>query len=185
MLVKHTAIACLDTIIEKYGKKDTEGILAAIHIVAGSHGIGHSDRRIQIISLLCLTSAVEILGPDTVPLIPGALSVALNHLEASVVEDEKVVGLHNAVYSFLDALCVHLPWIMTTDYYDRILRLSHKSAEAGLDDSANENRLHVLRTIVRQVAAKDYFAAIKRTMADAIATGPLVRAGSNGTLLHL
>lgn len=174
--MKHTAIACLDTIIEKYGKRDTESILAAVHIVGGSHGIDHSDRRVQTISLLCLTSAVEILGPDAIPLIPGALTVALNHLEASVIKDERAPGLHNAVYSFLDALFVHLPWIMTAHYLDRILRLSHKSAEAGLDESANENRLHVLRIIVQQVAAKDCFAAIRRTMTDAIAAGPLVRA---------
>lgn len=178
MLVKHTVIACLDTIIEKYGKKNIEGILAAVSTVTSSHGIDHSDRHVQIISLLCLTSAVEILGPDAIPLIPGALTVALKHLETSVTEDEKAVGLHNAVYSFLDALFVHLAWIMTASYLDRVLRLSHKSAEAGLDESSNENRCHTLRIIVRQVAAKDCFSAIKRSMADAIAAGPLVRGKS-------
>ncbi|KAI9789549.1 MAG: snoRNA-binding rRNA-processing protein utp10 [Peltula sp. TS41687] len=173
VLVKHAAIACLDTIIEKYGKKNTEGVLSAVHAVTGSHGINHNDRRVQIIALLCLSSVVETLGPDAISLIPGALTIALNHLETSVAESEKTAGLHNAVYSFLDAIFVHLPWIITANYLDRILRLSHKSAEAGLDESANENRLHFLRTIVRQAAAKDYFTTLKRTMADAITAGPL------------
>lgn len=174
VLLKHAAIACLDTIVEKYGKRDTEGAVAAVHIVAGSDGLGHSDQRVQIISLLCLTSAVETLGPETIPLLPGALSIALQHLETSLAGGNEMTNLHNAVFSFLSALIVHVPWILTANHLDRIMSLSHKSAEAGLDESANQNRLHVLRLIVRQVAAQELFAVIKRTMTDAITVGPMV-----------
>ena len=172
--MKHAAIACLDTIIEKYGKSDAESMAAAVQTVVSSEVLCHDDLRVRTMSILCLTSAVEVLSSDTIPLLPGALPRVLEQLELTLIHGERPAGLHNAGYSFLGALFVHVPWIVTAHHLDRVFKLLHKSAEAGFDEATDENRRQVLRLIATQVDAKDCFATLKRNMADAIAAGPLV-----------
>ena len=174
MSLKHAAISCLDTVVEKYGKSSADAVVAAAQTVASSHGVGHEDVRIQEISLVCLTSAVDSIGPATVPLLATALPRALELLEASFSAERNSTRLHDVVYSFLGAILTQVPWIATARYLDSILRLSHRSASAGLETSAKDSRLHVLRLLSRQPDAKQIFSAIERTLDDAISSGPIV-----------
>jgi len=159
---KHTAVTCVDKIAEKYGKKDLEAVTAAAATIAGDHCLGQTDRRLRIVALLCLASLVDVLQDAMVPVLPVALPKALAHLETSIDGLDSDAGLHNAAYAFVTALGQYLPYMVSEAHLGQLFASSNKSAEAGMDDEANENRRQCLQLIARQVDAKVMFAALRQ-----------------------
>jgi U3 small nucleolar RNA-associated protein 10 len=173
VLYKHIAVSCVDKICEKYGKKDLEAVAVAAETIAGEQCLGQSDERLQVMSLLCLASLVDILREGIVPVLPVAIPQALGYLEEAVAgEQEK---LHNAAYSFIAALVEHMPYMITGGYLDRLLQISNKSAEAEFDVEADEARLACLDLAAKQIEAKSMFTALQKNWAVAAQTGVLVR----------
>ncbi|KAI9818592.1 MAG: snoRNA-binding rRNA-processing protein utp10 [Thelocarpon impressellum] len=172
MVLKHSAISCVDHILERYGKKDIDAVAAAAHTIAGPHGLRHDDDRLRVLSLLCLTSCVEILQAGIIPLLPHTVPQALGYLAASLEEGSGNEKIHDAVFSFLGAFLLYVPWMITGTHLDDILRLCHKSAQARLGEVADESRLQVLRLIPNHLDVKDCFGALDRNWSSAIETGP-------------
>lgn len=169
--LKHTAVACIDQISEKFGKKDTTAVASAAEAVASEQALGSSEDRLRVISLLCLASTVEILQDDFIPLIPKVLPTAFTYLEESINAGPKGQDLHNAVYSLLCSIIERVPYIFSGSYLDSALQLSHKSAAAELSDDADENREQFYQLAAKQVDAKDCFAALDRNWSSAVQAG--------------
>jgi U3 small nucleolar RNA-associated protein 10 len=174
VLLKHIAITCIDVIAEKYGKRDPEVIIRAADVISGDQGLSNSDDRLRLISLLCLTSITEVLETRTLPILPRALPVALAHLETSLGGHASNERIHNAAFSFLGALLVHLPWMVTGAHLDSILMLSHRSAARSLSEEALESRIETLSLVAKQVDPRECFAAVERNWADSNESGLLV-----------
>lgn len=173
-LLKHTAIACSDQIIEKYGKKDVAVVASVVTSLSGDIGIGDSDPRIQVISILCLATAIEVLREAIIPLFPKLMPLIIKHLQSSLEGSPVNEGLHNAVYSFMEALITYVPWLLTGDTLDQVLRASHESANAEVGSVCDQNRLDVLRLLAKQAEPRECFSALTRTWASAMAAGPEV-----------
>ncbi|KAF2143435.1 uncharacterized protein K452DRAFT_307562 [Aplosporella prunicola CBS 121167] len=169
--LKHTAVACIDQISEKFGKKDTSAVASAAEIVAGPQALGSNEDRLRIISLLCLASTVEILQDDFIPIIPKVLPIAFQYLGESIAAGGKKQALHNAVYSLLCSLIERIPFMFSGKYLDSALQLSHKSAVADLGDEADENRAQFYTLAARQIDAKDVFGAVERNWDSAVQAG--------------
>jgi U3 small nucleolar RNA-associated protein 10 len=159
MRYKHTAVTCVDKIAEKYGKKDLEAVVAAAATIAGEHCLGQGEQRLRIMALLCLTSLVDVLQDAIVPVLPVAIPQAVKYLEASLEGEKPDEELHSACYGFISSLAEHLPYMLST-YLDKILAVSNRSAEAGLDDEANESRTNCLEFLARKLDAKDIFTGL-------------------------
>ncbi|KKY13464.1 putative ssu processome component [Diplodia seriata] len=169
--LKHTAVACIDQIAEKFGKKDTAVVATAAEVVAGDQALGASENRLRVMSLLCLASTVEILQDDFIPLIPKVLPKAFAYLEESINAGAKGDSLHNAVYSLLSSIIERIPYIFSGSYLDSALQLSHKSAAAELSDEADENRKQFYHLAARQIDAKDCFTALDRNWDSSVKAG--------------
>ncbi|GJC90497.1 U3 small nucleolar RNA-associated protein 10 [Colletotrichum liriopes] len=168
---KHTAVACVDKIAEKYGKKDIEAVAGAAATIAGPHCLGQPDARLRVMALLCLASLVDVLQDGILPIVNIAISQAILYIEQSV-EDEKTANeLHNAGYAFITALAQHLPYMISAKHLDNILLASNKSAEADLDSEANDERLNCLRFLARKVEAKTMLASLEKNWIPATETG--------------
>ena len=124
--------------------------------------------------MLCLATAVEVLGEATIPVIPKALPKSIEHLKLSIQEDQEDERLHDAVYSFIGALLSYIPWLVTGQYLDLFLKASHESANSGLPDKCEQNRKEVLKLVAKQVSAQECFAALNRTWNSAMVEGPQV-----------
>ena len=172
LLLLHSAISCIDRIIERYGKKDVETVGAVMKVVASDKCLGANDSRLRIMALLCLSTSVEVLGEAIIPIIPHALPKAMDHLEAILGGEDVDERMHNAVYSFLGSLLLYIPWIITGQYLDRVLKTSHESANAGLPAGCNMARKEVLALIAKQVDPHECFAALLRTWDSAMVEGP-------------
>lgn len=171
---KHTAIKCVDKISEKYGKKDLEAVSAAAETIASNHCLGQPDNGLRVMALLCLSSLVEILREGIVSILPIAIPKALEYMEASVRMKDESQKLHNAGYAFMTALAHHLPYMLTGTYLDKLLEISNISAEADLDDEADENRVQCLQLVAKQVDAKSMFVALEKSWERASTVGALV-----------
>ncbi|TVY56296.1 U3 small nucleolar RNA-associated protein 10 [Lachnellula cervina] len=173
ILYKHTAVACVDKIAEKYGKKDLEAVSAAAETIASSHCLGQADSRLRVMALLCLASLVEILKEGIVSVLPSAIPKALEYMEASVETDGEGQKLHNAGYAFISALVHHLPYMVSGGYLDKLLQISNVSAEADLDDEADESRVQCLQLTAKQIDAKSMFGALEKNWSQAVTQGSL------------
>ncbi len=174
VLYKHIAVACVDKISEKYGKKDLEAVAAAAETIASGDCLGQADSRLRIMALLCLASLVEILQTGIVPVLPAAIPKALAYMEASVMSETKDQKLHNAGYAFISALVHHLPYMISGGYLDKLLEISNASAEADLDEEADESRTQCLQLTAKQVDAKSMFGALDKNWERASKIGIVV-----------
>jgi U3 small nucleolar RNA-associated protein 10 len=178
VLYKHTAVACVDKISEKYGKKDLEAVAAAAQTIASDHCLGQSDDRLRVMALLCLASLVEILREGIVSVLPIAIPKALEYMETSVKDNVEAQKLHNAGYAFISSLVHHVPYMISGGYLDKLLSISNASAEADLDDEADESRVQCLQLAAKQIDAKSLFGALEKNWEEAAAAGVLVRSST-------
>ncbi|OLN93949.1 U3 small nucleolar RNA-associated protein 10 [Colletotrichum chlorophyti] len=168
---KHTAVACIDKIAEKYGKKDIEAVAAAASTIAGPHCLGQPDLRLRVMALLCLASLVDVLQDGILPVLSVAVPQAILYIQQSVEADEAASELHNAGYAFITALAQHLPYMISGKYLESILLASNESAEAALDDESNDERLNCLRFLARKVDAKAMLANLEKNWIPATEAG--------------
>jgi U3 small nucleolar RNA-associated protein 10 len=168
---KHTAVTCIDKIAEKYGKMDPETVAAAAATIAGEHCLGQSDRRLRLMSLVCLASLVDVLQDGIVPILTTAMPLSLLYLEQSLQAEEVDEDIHNAVYTFVAALAEHTPYMVSAADLDRLLKASNKSAEVKLDRESDAVRKQCLELLGTRVDAKVVFGALQRNWASAMAVG--------------
>ncbi|RAL07400.1 snoRNA-binding rRNA-processing protein UTP10 [Aspergillus homomorphus CBS 101889] len=169
ILLKHAAVACIDRIAEKYGKKDPFKVASAAQVVAGASCIGQDDERIRIMGVLCLASMAEVLGEAMIPALPDALSRSLELLKMSLETGKENARLHDAALSFFSALFVHIPYMVSASHLDEFLLLCHKSAIA--EEVENDSREETLRLLARKVDVAATFAAVDRNWQHAVETG--------------
>lgn len=171
-LLKHAAVSCVDRITDKYGRKDPSKVIDAARVVASGACIGQEDDRIRIMGVLCLASMAEVLGEAMIPALPETLTRSLALLEFSLEEGKENLRLHDAVFSLFSALFVHLPFMISASHLDKVLLLSFKSAEAGIEESSDESRQEALRLMARKVDVAATFGAMDRNWSQAVAAGP-------------
>ncbi|KFY07254.1 hypothetical protein V492_07311 [Pseudogymnoascus sp. VKM F-4246] len=162
ILYKHIAVTCVDKIAEKYGKKDLDAVAVAAETIAGEKCLGQDDERLQVMSLLCLASLVDILREGIVSVLPIAIPAALKYMAKTVEEGGQNDKLHNAGYAFINALVEHLPYMISGSYLDTFLAISNKSAEAELEVEADESRIACLDLAAKQIEAKNMFTALQK-----------------------
>lgn len=171
-LLKHAAVACIDRITEKYGRKDPSKVISAAQVVASPSCLGQPDERIRIMGVLCLASMAEVLGEAMIPALPDTLSQSLGLLESALVPGKENSRLHDAVYSLFSALFVHLPFMISAAHLDKILILSFNSANADLEDTSEDGRLETLRLMAsRKMDLTATLGAIDRNWQHAVEAG--------------
>ncbi|KAL5627657.1 hypothetical protein BROUX41_003810 [Berkeleyomyces rouxiae] len=172
---KHTAVACIDKLAEKYGRKDVEGVLAAATTVAGDSCLGSSDDRLRIMALLCLASLVDVLQDAIVPVLPGALARVITYLAESVQavsKSESSVELHSACYTLILAVAQQLPYMISASVLDKLLLVSHTSAAIeDLASEASSARVECLEALVTMLEPKTVFKALAKGWAGSVKAG--------------
>ncbi|KAF5862267.1 snoRNA-binding rRNA-processing protein utp10 [Aspergillus alliaceus] len=170
ILLKHAAVACIDRIADKYGKKDPSKVIPAATVVASETCIGQEDDRIRIMGVLCLASMAEVLGQAMIPALPETLSRSLGLLELSLEDGDENTRLHDAIYSLFSALFAHLPFMISASHLDKILVLSYKSATN--EECEEESRQEALRLMAKKVDTSSTFGAVNRNWQHAVQAGP-------------
>lgn len=171
IIYKHTAVACVDKISEKYGKKDLDAVAAAAQTIASEHCLSQEDARLRVMALLCLASLVEILREVIMPVLPVAITKALEYIGESLEDEDEDLKLHNSAYAFMSALAHRLPYIISGAYLDKLLLISYESAETELDEEADESRTQCLQLAAKQVDAKTMFSALANSWGKAAESG--------------
>lgn len=174
MPLKQVAITSLDNIVEKFGKGDPGIVLEAAWAVSSDKCIQAVESSLRTASLLCLATMIEVSEEAIVPMVPLAFAKCVENLGSSISEDTEDASLHNAAYSFMVALLLYVPWMITGSNLDQLLTISHESANAQMGEECDEIRTEALRLIPKQVEAKDCFAALDRTWTSAMTEGPIV-----------
>lgn len=171
--LKYTVLSCVDFISEKFGKKDVFAVLEAAKAISDSQAPAAVDLSLEIAILLCLATMVHVVRDHFVPLVPSIFPNALGHLTASVAKKNR--RLHNAVCSFICALLLHLPWIITGTHLNRLLEISYESANAELGKACNDSRVNTLKILAEQSKPEHVFTALDQTWKSAMAKGPNVK----------
>ena len=171
--LKHIAINSIDRIVETFGKQDLDLVIDCAQVIASHHCMRAAEADIQIASLLCLVTVVEIAGDAFTPLMAFAMPSAMDILEESVAPTTRNTTLHNAVYSFLVSILLYVPWMIEGENIDRLMNVSHRSASSALGRECDNVRREVLSLIAKSLEAKDCIKALSRTWTGAMTEGPL------------
>lgn len=172
--LKIIAVSCVDKISAKYGKNGVSAVVDAAQTVTMDLCLRSADSSLRVTSLICLATMVEVTGDAFISIVPNAFTKVMDNLASSIQEDTDDTKLHNAVYTFLSALFLYLPWVSTGADLDRLLKISYQSANAEMGVECSQRRIEALQLVPRKVEAKECFAALKRTWPDAMSEGPLV-----------
>ncbi|KAL9017319.1 MAG: hypothetical protein Q9185_005350 [Variospora sp. 1 TL-2023] len=171
---RHVALACIEHIVERYGKKDIDAVVCVAGGMVSSKCLGAESEEVRVTSLLCLSTVIEIAQGEFGPFIPQTLQKTLITISNSIEEGTCSKRLHNAAYSFFSALLLHTPWAVAGTQLDLLLKVSHGSANANLDEAVFEERRATLELVARHIESKECCAALERTWANAMAEGPEV-----------
>lgn len=171
--LKYAVVAFVDFISEKFGKKDVPAVLEVAKALSNNQAPVAVDVSLEITILLCLATMVYVVRDEFVPLVPNIFPKALGHLNASVAKED--TRLHNAAFSFICALLLHVPWIITGSYLTRLLEISYESANAGLGNACKDSRVDTLKLVAKQIQPEHLFTALDQTWKSAMAKGPNVR----------
>lgn len=169
MDAKIISVSCIDRIIERFGKKDVAAVASIAQTISGPQALSHGNDKLRVLSLLCLTSIVDVLEDEAISLLPTLLPTAFEYLSQAITEEK--TGLHNAVYTVLTNIIERLGYMFSREYLDTALRLSHRSAAATLDDSCDESRHIFYHSVSKHLSGHEIFAAIKSTWSDAVSQG--------------
>lgn len=167
--VNIVSVSCVDQIVERFGKKDPSVVVSVAQTISGSQALSSSDDTIRVLSLVCLTSIVDVLEDEAISLLPTVLPTAFEYLSEAIKEEK--TSLHNAVYTLLSNVVERLGYMFSREYLESALRLSHKSAAGELEDMCNESRRTFYQSVAEHLSAQDTFAAIKSTWSHAISQG--------------
>lgn len=149
---RHAAIACLDRMVEVYGRKSPDTVISTSSIlIEGNKGLGSEHSRTQIMSLLCVASMMEVLKEAAVPIVSQALPKVLGLLRSSLQEGSRNEELHNAAFTLISSFLSHVPFMVSDENVVEILQLSYRSCVAEMDASCKELRIETLTLLARKV----------------------------------
>ncbi|KXL43812.1 hypothetical protein M433DRAFT_58714 [Acidomyces richmondensis BFW] len=170
--VRHAAITCIDQIVEKYGKQDRAAVVAAAVSVADGSALGSEDTSLRVISILCLASMVEVLEDDFIPIFSRAVDFAVKYLGETLCGVSPDIQLYNAAFGFIYAVLDHLPWMLSAEHLDQILKLVARAASSlDMDADFNDSVKQFHALAARKVSAQHLFASIDRTWNDVATLG--------------
>jgi U3 small nucleolar RNA-associated protein 10 len=164
VMLRHSAISCIDQISERFGKKDTSNVIAAAQVISGDDGLRNSEDRLKIVSMLCLATMVDVLQDDFIPILPQVLPQTFGYLRSSTIDTSSTTrgSIANAAYALVNAVAEHLAFIFTGDYLDTALQLTQACAEAKI---CGVNRRQFYRLVGGNVASSEMFSAFNRNYA--------------------
>lgn len=171
--LKHAVLACVSLISDKFGQKDVPAVLEVATAISNTQAPAAVDLSLEVAILLCSATLVHVVRDEFVPLVPIIFPKALEHLNASIAIEN--TRLHNAVYSFICALLLHVPWIITRKYMTRLLEISYESAKAELGKACDDSRVETLKLAAKQIQSDQLFIALDQSWKSAMANGPNVR----------
>ena len=149
MSTKIAAVACIDSIIGQYGRKDKE-VVAAIGAELSNGGTFAShELRVKTAVLHCLASITETLKEGVVSIIRNVLDVAFDSLGESIAETEDV-GLHNASMFVLTNVISHAHFVLSQEDLVRILKLWAESINSELEDEGHASRRELQQVVAEQ-----------------------------------
>lgn len=166
------AISCIDRIIERFGRKDTAATALVAKSIYGPQALLSSDDKIRVMSLLCLTSIVDVLEDEAISLLPEILPTAFKYLSQAI--EEEIAGLHQAVYALLSHIVDRLGYMFDQTWLETALQLSHRSAQladGSLSEVGASDRQAFYSSVSEELGAHVTFAAIKSTWSHAVSHG--------------
>lgn len=169
-------ISCVDCICEKFGKLDSTLIFRIMKVVSGPHCLGADMIPVRTLSLHCLASSIEILGPEFIPLLRSSEEAAITSLSESLMGTETNPALHNAAYTYFVSLAEHIPFIISKGTSCTVMELSAKSASVNIHGDAATLRTEYLKLAATKLDFPLLFHSLSQALDSCISCGPLVTA---------
>ena len=161
--MKAAAIACIDKITEKYGRKDIDATIKAAAVLSSDAGMAADSSSTRHLSVLTLCSIFDIVGEAAVPLVSETMKNAFDLIESSFEEAKEDAQLHDAAFTLVSTVVSNVPFMITEDDLDRILTLAAEAAFSDLPISCNDSRRDSLSTVARKMDISMLIASLSRS----------------------
>lgn len=158
---KLTAIACIDGIVSKFGRKDPAKVLSAAQVLVGPNGLGSSSSRVRTSSLYTLSTMIPILGEEMIPLAPKMLDQCCALLSGNVETDTPDMQLQSVCFNLLVATTEHLSFVLSKNRLDKAIQLTQLSLNQSISQRTDaQDQFYVV--LAQKVSAPEIFSAIQR-----------------------
>jgi U3 small nucleolar RNA-associated protein 10 len=161
--LRAAAVGCVDNIVDKYGRKDSEPVIKIATVLAGEEGMAASNAIVQQRSTLTLASVFDILGQAAVPIIPETMENTLAVLAGSIEQEKENPRLHDAAFALVSAIASNVPFMISEDHLDRTLVLAAEAAFSDLPKSCGDQRKDTLQQVARKVDFNALIDSLRRT----------------------
>ena len=160
--LKAAAVACIDKITEKYGRKDIDASIKIATVLASETCMA-ANKPVQHLSVLTLSSIYDIVGEAAVPLVLETMSNGLSLIESSFEEGKQDARLHDAAFTLLSTVVSNVPFMISEEHLDRVLTLAAEAVFSDLPHSCIDARKDALSTIARNIDLGTLLTSLSRT----------------------
>ena len=166
------AVNITERIVARFGKRDPQRILACMEPLLNQLRKEHNSHNIQVVTLHCLSSAVEAAEDALASHLPSFVESILHSLERSMGAGTEDGRLHRASYAAMDSILAHVPWILSQAGLDRLLEACFESAQLQMGPDCDKARQNTIRQVTKNKDIQDCLSALNRTWEVAMQEGP-------------
>lgn len=163
--LQFSSLACLDRIVDKYGRKNPEAVEEVAHTIVGVVDPTSSSEKWLIAALLTLAGMLEAIREGAVPVVPELVTKLLHVLAVNHNREDFSPQLWNATCTLLSATFSHAAFIISEEELAQVLEHEFANhSRIGNRDTSDFEQL--IRTIARKVDLEVLVASSKRVLVE-------------------
>lgn len=147
--LQFSSLACVDQIVEKYGRKDPEIVVEVAHTIVELVHPDSASEKWSIAALLTLAGVFEAIKEGAVPIVPSLITKLLYVLVVNYNRKACSVQTWAAVCTLISAIFTYTAFIVSADELAQLLGYVFASQIRAPDDTTDFGQL--IRSIARKV----------------------------------
>ncbi|KAI9725881.1 MAG: snoRNA-binding rRNA-processing protein utp10 [Chrysothrix sp. TS-e1954] len=169
--LKVGVLACVDRIVERFGKLDPAMVLESAKVLLNSQA-SSSNATLRVLTLHCLATSVDTLRSDFIPVLQDTLSVSYQSVRDSLASHSPSIELHRASCALLLALVDTLPFMISANLLDTHFRLLLESSTTVSSSQIEADHDQVFHVAATKLDLKVLLITARGLWPTAVAYGP-------------
>jgi U3 small nucleolar RNA-associated protein 10 len=170
--LKFAAIECIDSIVSKFGRRDTNTLVSPAFVLAGEHCLTSSDDVTRTVSAYALGSMLDVVQEASVPVIPGAFDGAMALIKDGIAAGANGEELHNAGWFVVQCILSTVGFMVSDENLDLIITAAAQASASDLPKNTDPACEHALQAAATRLEIASLADSLSRTWKDIVDYGP-------------
>ena len=162
--LQFSSMACLDRIVDKYGRKSPETVMEVAHTITGVLDPTSSTEKWLTAALLTLAGMFEAIKGGAVPVVPELMARLLHVLAVNYKREDFSAQLWTATCALLSAIFSHAAFVISEEELAQVLEHVFASQSRSVNDDTSTDLEQLIRIIARKVDLEVLIVSSKRVL---------------------